>query len=98
MTATVAGLVKPADLDAYWNAIDAELARFPIAAEARHTPLHDTDFSTSYDVELTGIGPYRLFGFLSIPKGNGPFPALLITPRYGSVNTPAHWDDRQRYI
>ena len=98
MTATVAGLVKPADFDAYWNAIDAELARFPIAAEARRTPLHDTEFSTTYDVELTGIGPYRLFGFLSIPKGIGPFPALLITPRYGSVNTPAHWNDRQRYI
>lgn len=98
MTAAVAGPVKPADFDAYWNAIDDELARFPIAAEARHTPLHDTEFSTSFDVELTGIGPYRLFGFLSIPKGNGPFPALLITPRYGSVNTPAHWDDRQRYV
>jgi len=52
MTATVAGSVKPADFDAYWNAIDDELARFPIAAEARHTPLHDTEFSTSYDVEL----------------------------------------------
>jgi cephalosporin-C deacetylase-like acetyl esterase len=98
MTAAVAGPVKPADFDAYWSAIDDELARFPIAAEARHTPLHDTEFSTSYDVELTGIGPYRLFGFLSIPKGTGPFPAMLITPRYGSVATPAHWDDRQRYI
>ena len=33
-----------------------------------------------------------------MPKGDGPFPALLHTPRYGSVNNPPHWDDRQRYM
>jgi len=32
-----------------------------------------------------------------VPKGAGPFPALLNTPRYGSVNHAPHWDDRRRY-
>lgn len=98
MTASLAGLVKPADFDAYWKSIDDELARFPIAAEAKRAPQHDTEFCTGYDVELTSIGPYRIFGFLSIPNGSGPFPALLTMPRYGSVNGPAHWNDRERYV
>ena len=97
MTAAVAGPVKPADFDAYWNAIDDELARFPIAAEARHTPLHDTEFSTSYDVELTGIGPYRFLVFFRFPRER----SLSRAPDHAALwqrQHPAHWDDRQRYI
>ena len=36
----------------------------------------------------TGIGPYRLFGYLSIPHGDGPFPTLLLGPAYRSVVDP----------
>lgn len=89
---------KPVDFDAYWNGVDAELATYPIAAEERHVPLRDNEHSTAYEVELTSIGPYRIFGHLTIPNGDGPFPALLNLPRYGSVNNPPHWDDRQRYV
>jgi cephalosporin-C deacetylase len=78
--------------------VDAELATYPIGAEERHVPLRDNEHSTAYEVELTSIGPYRIFGHLTIPNGEGPFPALLNLPRYGSVNNPPHWDDRQRYV
>ncbi len=88
----------PADFDAYWDVVDAELARFPAAAEVVPYPAHATAFSDGYAVRLTSVGPYRIFGFLSVPKGDGPFPALLRTPRYGSVNNPPHWDERQRYV
>ncbi len=91
-------MTKPADFTAYWDAIDTELAAIDPAPALTKTPLRSTEFSTSYDLKLTSIGPYRLFGFLSVPKGDGPFPALLQTPRYGSVNNPPHWDDRQRYM
>lgn len=91
-------MTAPADFDAYWDAIDAELAAYPIAAEETRAPRRDTDFSTAYDVELTSVGPYRLFAYLAIPKGEGPFPAVINMPRYGSVNNPPHWDDRQRYV
>src|SRR5207253_5802457 len=30
--------------------------------------------------------PYRLFGYLSIPTGTGPFPAIYYTPKYQSVH------------
>ena len=92
------GLGAPADFDAYWDAVDADLARFPAAAEVVPYPAHATAFADGYAVRLTSVGPYRIFGYLSVPKGEGPFPALLRTPRYGSVNTQPHWDERQRYV
>jgi cephalosporin-C deacetylase len=90
--------VRPPDFDDYWSALDDELATYPIAAEERHVPQRDNEFSTAYEVRLTSIGPYRIFGHLTIPRGEGPFPALINMPRYGSVNNPPHWDDRQRYV
>jgi cephalosporin-C deacetylase-like acetyl esterase len=89
---------RPVAFDAYWRAVDDELATYPIAPEERHVPRRDNDFSTAYEMRLTSIGPYRIFGHLTVPKGEGPFPALLNLPRYGSVNNPPHWDDRQRYV
>ena len=41
-----------------------------------------------YVVRFTGIGPCRLFGYLSIPHGDGPLPTLLNGPGYRSVVEP----------
>lgn len=88
---------RPADFDAYWDAVDRELDQYPAAPEVEHLPLRSDEFSTVSTVRLTSIGPYRIFGYYSVPAGAGPFPGLLITPRYGSVNHLPHLDDRQRY-
>ena len=84
-------------IDAYWDGVDEELARYPMAVEMERIPLRCTEFATVYAVRLTSIGPYRIFGYYSVPVGNGPFPGLLTTPRYGSVNHVPHYDDRERY-
>jgi cephalosporin-C deacetylase len=89
---------RPADFDAYWQAIDDELAGYDAAPELELSHLRSTEFSSMYFVRLTSIGPYRIFAYLSVPHGDGPFPALLNTPRYGSVNNPPHYDDKQRYV
>ena len=86
------------DCQAYWSAIDDELARYPAVPALERSTRHSTDYATVYEVRLTGIGPYRLFGFLSVPTGDGPFPGLYLTPRYGSVNNLPHPDDRRRYV
>lgn len=86
------------DHTAYWSALDDELARYPAAPAIDLAPLRRTDYATVYEVKLTSIGPYRLFGFLSVPIGDGPFPGLYLTPRYGSVNNVPHPDDRRRYV
>src|SRR5207249_4364347 len=48
-------------------------------------------------LKLTSIGPYRLYGYYSVPTGGGPFPGLLDTPGYGSVNHVPDYTDRSRY-
>ena len=76
---------KPADFDRYWQDVLAELDGIPAAPEIQEIPLRSTDFATAYGVHITSIGPYRLYGYLSVPNGDGPFPARYHLPRYGSV-------------
>ncbi|RZT27125.1 cephalosporin-C deacetylase-like acetyl esterase [Kribbella sp. VKM Ac-2569] len=84
--------------DAYWAAVDDELAAIPGRPVLDVVPARTTDEATFYTVRTTSTGPYRVYGNLSIPKGDGPFPGLLITPRYGSVNNIPHPNDRSRYV
>lgn len=88
----------PDDFAHYWGSIDDHLDSVDPAPEFVHVPSQSTDFATSWHVRFTSTGPSRLFGFLSIPKGDGPFPGLLHTPRYGSVVKPGHFYERQRYV
>ena len=76
---------QPADFDAYWQYTRDDLAAYPMSPELELLPLRSTDFATLYSVRLTSVGPYRLFGYLSIPKGDGPFPAIYYAPKYQSV-------------
>ena len=69
----------------YWQETLDGLGRCPVRAEIDPIPLRSTDFATLYGVRLTSLGPYRLFGYLSIPAGRGPFPAIYYTPKYQSV-------------
>ena len=89
---------RPDEFDFYWNAVDQDLVRYPAAPTLERLALPSDEFSTVYALRLTSIGPYRIFGYLSVPPGDGPFPGLLVAPHYGSVNHLPHLDDRQRYV
>ena len=93
----MSSLFSQAAFDTYWSTLDQELARCGAAPELEPLPLRSTTFASVYALRLTSIGPYRIFGYYSVPRGAGPFPGLLVTPRYGSVNHLPHYDDRQRY-
>lgn len=80
--------VRPDDFDAYWIRVVNALDATPIAPEVELMPIRSTDYSTTYGVRFTSIGPYRLFGYLSIPRGEGPFPTLLYFTRLQSVVEP----------
>jgi cephalosporin-C deacetylase len=75
----------PADFDHYWQQTLDGLAAYPACPEIEPMPLRSTDFATLYTVRLTSLGPYRVFGYLSIPTGLGPFPAIYYAPKYQSV-------------
>ena len=74
-----------ADFDQYWRQTLEALAGYPACPEIDVLPLRSTNFATLYGVRLTSPGPYRVFGYLSIPTGDGPFPALYYAPKYQSV-------------
>ena len=76
---------KAADFDQYWQRTLDDLAGYPAQPEIELLPLRTTDFATLYGVRLTSLGPYRLFGYLSVPTGKGPFPAIYYVPKYQSV-------------
>src|SRR3954454_5392527 len=90
--------LRPADFDAYWEAVDRELGQYPAAPTLEALALPSDEFSTVYAAKITSSGPYRIFGYLSVPKAAGKHPGLLVMPGYGSVNHLPHLDDRQRYV
>src|SRR5262245_20688463 len=75
----------PADFDRYWQETLDTLAGYPACPEIDAVPLRTTDFAALYALRLTSLGPYRVFGYLSIPTGRGPFPAIYYAPKYQSV-------------
>lgn len=95
--AATAAAARPGDFDEYWGAVDEDLARYPAAPELEPYQLQSTEFCTVSGVKLTSVGPYRIFGYYSVPRGEGPFPGLLRTPRYGSVNHVPPAEERERY-
>src|SRR6185503_9727355 len=76
---------RPGDFDQYWQQTLDALADYPACPEINVLPFRSTDFATLYSVRLTSLGPYRLFGYLSIPTGTGPFPAIYYVSKYQSV-------------
>jgi cephalosporin-C deacetylase len=76
---------KLAAFDQYWQQTLDDLATYPAQPEIELLPLRSTDFATLYGVRLTSLGPYRVFGYLSIPTRDGPFPAIYYAPKYQSV-------------
>jgi cephalosporin-C deacetylase len=75
----------PQNFREYWQETLTSLARYPACPESEAIPLRSTAFATLYGVRLTSIGPYRLFGYLSVPTCTGPFPAIYYSPKYQSV-------------
>ena len=82
----------PADFKEFWSKVGEELSGIPIAPELEPIPMRTTGYADMYGVRITSIGPYRLFGYLSIPKraknasGEGPFPAIYYVPKNASVH------------
>ena len=76
---------RPDGFDAYWAEVLEELGGTDPAPEVEALPLRDAENASMYSVRLTSIGPYRLFAYLSIPEGEGPFPVRYYVPGYASV-------------
>ncbi len=71
----------PADLMDFWNEQLAELASVPIDVDIEFET--SSEYSESYEFSLATVNNRRVYGYISIPKGNGSYPAILNLPAFG---------------
>ena len=86
------------EFDSYWQRVldDVEALRDgPV--DVTELPLRSNEVSIAYGASFQGIGGYPLFAYISVPRGDGPFPALFQAPPYGSVVAVPDHDRRRRY-
>lgn len=87
-----------AEFKRFWDEVDGEVRGLAHAdAVLDPLPMRSTEGSTAYTVRLPSVGDGRVFGYFSVPKGDGPFPGLLEAPGYGSVVHISPYERRQRY-
>ena len=70
------------DFDAFWTTQKNTLATIPVDPQV--TLLSTNATSSSYRVNLASIEGKRVYGFITIPNGDGPFPAMLTLPPFGN--------------
>ena len=79
-----AGSERPADFDAFWDAamkkIDAEV---PLDSRIEKMDEYSNDKCTCYRVSFATFDNNRVYGFLSVPAGKGPFPTEVNVPGAG---------------
>ena len=71
--------------DSFWRQVEEELGRVPLEAESHRNAFYSEAEWDVFEVRYSSLGSYRLFAWLSIPRGDGPFPALVQMPDYGSA-------------
>ena len=81
---------RPADFDSFWSSVRNQLSKISAAPERNPNPMHSTDYADMFDVHLTSIGPYRIFAYLSIPHGIGPFPARFVKAAMNRLGGPGY--------
>lgn len=79
-----AGSQRPADFDAFWDAAVKKLdAEVPADARVERLDKYCTDKVEAFRVSFMTFDHMRVYGFLSVPKGQGPFGVLVNVPGAG---------------
>ncbi len=73
----------PADFDAFWEANKKQLAAVPLDAKLEHSAKYSDDKVDCWKISLAQVEGRRVHGWVAVPKGKGPFPAVLTVPYAG---------------
>ena len=74
------------EADRFWQQTEAALSETPLDLLIDRDDFYSQPDWDVFQMRYTSSGGYRLFAWLSVPHGNGPFPALIRMPDYGSVH------------
>jgi cephalosporin-C deacetylase-like acetyl esterase len=73
----------PADFTGFWNKAKEELSKIPPDAQLTLLPERSTGKVNVYHVNFRNYGNARVYGMLCVPRGQGPYPAVLKVPGAG---------------
>jgi cephalosporin-C deacetylase-like acetyl esterase len=78
----VASEEPPADWQSFWNSQKQLLNA--VSPDVQVAFLSETLYTKTYALNMVVVGTQRLYGYLTIPTGTGPFPALIQLPPFGN--------------
>ena len=84
--------------DRFWQETEAALAEFPVDVRLNRDDFYSQPDWDVYQMRYTSADGFRLFAWLSVPKGRGPFPAMIRMPDYGSVHDIVYTTLRERAV
>lgn len=76
-------LPKPDDFDAFWSAKKASMDTLPFHEVLVSVPDSTNEKVETYSITLDGINGSKIRGYFSKPRGNGPFPVIMIVNAAG---------------
>lgn len=92
---------EPADFDEFWAKAKAELAALPIDPRLTPLPEESNEQIEVFQVSLQNVGTppsraSRFYGILCVPRGAGPFPAMMVPPGAGirKLHGQKSWAER----
>jgi len=73
---------EPSDFDAFWQSQKNLKNSLPMDMQMSYSS--ETAYQTTYTFSIANIEGRRTYGYISVPKGSGPFPASITLPPYGT--------------
>ncbi|MEL6926136.1 MAG: acetylxylan esterase, partial [Bacteroidota bacterium] len=73
---------EPSDYDAFWNNQKAQLSGIPL--DAQLSLFNEQANSRTYTLSMSSVDGRRVYGYVSVPKSAGPFPAVITLPPFGA--------------
>lgn len=77
----------PVNFDRFWREARAELVRIPLDARLEKVAVVDSGDAERFKVSLANVNGSRVYGWLHLPEGKGPFPTVLSIPGSGIGRT-----------
>ena len=84
--------------DQFWQETEAALAEFPVDVRLHRDDFYSESDWDVYQMHYTSADGFRLFAWLSVPEGRGPFPAIVRMPDYGSVHDIVYTSLREQAV
>ena len=78
----------PRNFDEYWKYILHRVEKRPLKTKETLNIFRSNELCKCYEIQFFSFDNYQLFGYLSIPFGSGPFPAIFSGSSYRSSVEP----------